>query len=113
MNVHTDLVLKARVRLMSHNDRILDGEEGLWVYRILFTVSPHAYAFKLAFVLRELSEAGPRVARLPEARRALLEEARAASTRIPADAPAYQRHMWDYTMADLRQIERRLGQVGQ
>ncbi|MFD8704813.1 hypothetical protein ACFV1W_19690 [Kitasatospora sp. NPDC059648] len=111
MNVHTDLVLKARVRLMSHNERILGGEEGLWVYRILFAVSPRAHAYKLAYVLRELSETSPRVARLPEARRALLEQARAASARIPADAPAYQRRMWEHSVAQLREIERRLGQA--
>ncbi|WBP90969.1 hypothetical protein [Kitasatospora cathayae] len=113
MNVHMDLLLAARVRLMSHNDRILTGEEGMRAYRILFTVSPRAYAYKLAYVLRELSESGARVARLPQARQALLEEAQAASTLIPADAPAYQRHMWDHTMAQLREIERRLGQAGQ
>ncbi|MFI9366306.1 hypothetical protein ACIG5E_35430 [Kitasatospora sp. NPDC053057] len=112
MNAHTDLVLKARVRLMSHNERILEGEEGLQVYRTLFTANPHTYAYKLAYVLRDLSETHPRVTRLPEARRALLEEAKAASTRIPADAPAYQRRMWDHTMAQLREIERRLGQAG-
>ncbi|MFE5587900.1 hypothetical protein [Kitasatospora sp. NPDC056531] len=113
MNVHADLVLKARVRLMSHNDRILDGEEGLWAYRTLFTVNPHIYAYKLAYVLRELSETSPRTAHLPDARHALLKEAQAAAAHIPAHAPAYQRHMWDHTMSDLRQIERRLGQAGQ
>lgn len=110
--MNADLVLRARVRLMSHNDRILEGEEGLQVYRILFTASPRVYAFKLAFVLREAAE-GPRVAHLPKARQVLLDEAKAACAHIPADAPAYQRHMWDYTMSNLRQIERRLGQAAQ
>ncbi|MFJ9776406.1 hypothetical protein ACIRVF_35095 [Kitasatospora sp. NPDC101157] len=113
MNVHTDLVLKAQVRLMSHNERILTGEEGLWVYRTLFAARPHTHAYKLAYVLRELSETSPRVARLPKARQALLEEARTVSARIPADAPAYQRRMWDHSIAQLREIERRLGQAVQ
>ncbi|MBD0690084.1 hypothetical protein [Streptomyces sp. CBMA123] len=111
MSVHTDLVLKARVRLMSHNERILDGEGGLTVYRILFTVSPHIHAYKLAYVLRSLSENSPQTTRTPGARQALLEEARAASTRIPADAPTHQRRIWDHTVAELREIERRLGQA--
>ncbi|MEV7601156.1 hypothetical protein AB0O91_27705 [Kitasatospora sp. NPDC089797] len=110
MSVHKDLVLKARMRLMGHNERILTGEEGLWVYRILYTVSPRVHAYRLAYVLRELSETDPRAARRPGARQALLDEARAVAARIPADAPAYQRHMWDHTMAELRHIERRLGQ---
>ncbi|MFJ8477369.1 hypothetical protein [Kitasatospora sp. NPDC094011] len=111
MSVHKDLVLKARMRLMGHNERILTGEEGLWVYRILFTVSPRVHAYKLAYVLRELSETDPRAARVPEVRRALLEEARAVAARIPADAPAHQRRMWDHTVAELRDIERRLGRA--
>ncbi|MFG3223871.1 hypothetical protein ACGF07_03670 [Kitasatospora sp. NPDC048194] len=110
MSVHADLVLKARVRLLSHNERILEGEEGLWVYRILFAVSPRSYAYRLAYVLRAAAES-PRVAHLPGARQALLDEARAASARIPADAPAYQRGMWDHTVPGLREIERRLGQA--
>ncbi|CAM5292934.1 hypothetical protein ACIG0C_05550 [Kitasatospora aureofaciens] len=113
MNAHTDLVLKARIRLLSHNERILNGEEGLWVYRTLFTVNPHAHAYKLAYVLRELSETSPRLAHLPEARQALLEEAGAAGCHIPADAPTYQHQMWNHTVAQLREIERRQGQAGQ
>ncbi|MFJ6621969.1 hypothetical protein ACIQOW_30870 [Kitasatospora sp. NPDC091335] len=108
MGVHEDLVLRARVRLLSHNERILHGEEGLWVYRALFTVSPDAYAYKLAFVLREAAE-GPRPARLPEAREALLAEARAVSARVPGHAPAHQRRMWDYPVAELRRFEQQLG----
>ncbi|MFE7530511.1 hypothetical protein ACFU7Y_33060 [Kitasatospora sp. NPDC057542] len=112
MRVHEDLVLRARVRLLSHNGRILHGEEGLWVYRALFTVSPAAYAYKLAFVLREAAE-GPRVAHLPEARRALLAQAQAACAHIPAHAPAHQVRMWEYPMTELRRIEQQLGSAGQ
>lgn len=104
MRVHEDTVLRARVRLLSHNERILHGEEGLWVYRTLFTVSPAAYAYKLAFVLREAAE-GPRVAHLPHARQALLDEARAACAHIPSHAPAHQAQMWEYPTADLRRFE--------
>ncbi|MFD5468788.1 hypothetical protein ACFWIQ_39215, partial [Kitasatospora sp. NPDC127059] len=84
---------------------------GLRVYRILFTATPHVYAYKLAYVLRDLSETSPRAARMPGARQALLAQARAASAHIPADAPAHQRRMWEYSVAELRDIERRLGQV--
>ncbi|MFF2080221.1 hypothetical protein ACFVXG_36360 [Kitasatospora sp. NPDC058162] len=112
MNVHADLVLKARITLMGHNDRILEGEEGMRVYRILFAVSPGIHAYRLAYVLRDLAEVSARAARRPGAREALLEEARAASAHIPADAPAYQRRMWEYPVAQLKEIERRLGQAG-
>ncbi|MEU9048083.1 MULTISPECIES: hypothetical protein [unclassified Kitasatospora] len=110
-NVHGDLVLKARVRLLSHNERVLHGEEGLWVYRTLFAVSPQVYAFKLALVLREAAE-GPRVAHLPEAREALLAQARAAAASIPAGAPAYQVRMWEHTVTDLRLTEQQAGRAG-
>ncbi|WP_157882209.1 hypothetical protein [Streptomyces rubellomurinus] len=100
MRVHEDLVLRARVRLLSHNDRILYGEEGLQVYRVLFAANPRVYAYKLAVVLRMASESH-RVAGLPEARQALVAEARAVSAHIPADAPAYQRRLWDSTVAEL------------
>ncbi|MFJ7249935.1 hypothetical protein ACIQWA_35605 [Kitasatospora sp. NPDC098652] len=111
MNVHADLVLKARITLLSHNDRILDGEEGMRVYRTLFAVSPQVYAYKLAYVLRALAETSPRAARRPGAREELLAEARAASAHIPADAPAHQRRMWEHTVPQLQEFERRLGQA--
>ncbi|MEU8925809.1 hypothetical protein AB0D10_33580 [Kitasatospora sp. NPDC048545] len=106
--VHGDLVLRARVRLLSHNERVLHGEEGLWVYRTLFAVSPQVYAFKLALVLREAAE-GPRVAHLPEAREALLAQARAVSARIPAHAPVRQVRMWEYSVTELRLAEQQVG----
>ncbi|MFJ8623367.1 hypothetical protein ACIRD3_11015 [Kitasatospora sp. NPDC093550] len=109
-NVHGDLVLKARVRLLSHNDRVLHGEEGLWVYRTLFAVTPHVYAYKLALVLREAAE-GPRAVQLPAVREALLAEARAAAAHIPAHAPAYQRQMWEYAVTDLRLTEQQVGRT--
>ncbi|MFE6055870.1 hypothetical protein ACFQ6N_34430 [Kitasatospora sp. NPDC056446] len=107
-SVHGDLVLRARVRLLSHNERVLHGEEGLWVYRTLFTVCPQVYAYRLALVLREAAE-GPRAAHLPEARRALLAEARQAAAHIPAGAPGYQVRMWEYAVADLRLTEQQAG----
>ncbi|MFD0399403.1 hypothetical protein ACFVHI_15170 [Kitasatospora sp. NPDC127121] len=101
---HRDLVLKARVRLLSHNEWILDAPEGLWVYRALFPVSPPVYAYKLAYVLWTAADS-PRVAHLPQARRALLEEARAACAHIPAGAPAYQMRMPEYIAAALAGLE--------
>ncbi|MEU3573317.1 hypothetical protein AB0E96_33560 [Kitasatospora sp. NPDC036755] len=112
MRVHKDLVLKARVRLLSHNERILHGEEGLWVYRTLFAVSPAVHAYKLALVLREAAQ-GPRVAVLPEerrerARQALLAEARAAAAHIPSHAPGHQLRMWEYPVSELRRVEQQI-----
>lgn len=59
--VHRDLVLKARVRLLSHNEWVLEAPEGLWVYRALFPASPRVYAYKLAYVLWTAA-GSPRVA---------------------------------------------------
>ncbi|MEU9074006.1 hypothetical protein [Kitasatospora sp. NPDC048538] len=63
---------------MSHDGRVLRGREGLWVYRVLFGVSPQVYGSKLAHVLVEAS-GWAQVAGRPAARRALLEEAVAAA----------------------------------
>ncbi|MFJ9606104.1 hypothetical protein ACIRS1_07060 [Kitasatospora sp. NPDC101176] len=63
---------------MSHDGRVLRGREGLWVYRVLFGVSPQVYGSKLAHVLVEAS-GWVQVAGRPAARRALLEEAVAAA----------------------------------
>ncbi|MER8105265.1 hypothetical protein [Kitasatospora sp. NPDC094016] len=108
---HRDLVLKARVRLLSHNEWVLDAPEGLWVYRALFPASPRVYAYKLAHVLWTAA-GSPRVAHLPEARRALLEEALAACAHIPAGAPAHQVRMREYVAAALAGLERQEGRAG-
>ncbi|MEU2158893.1 hypothetical protein ABZ532_28445 [Streptomyces sp. NPDC019396] len=69
-----DMVVLARVRLLSANRRVVRGAEGLWIYRLLTQVEPEAYGSKLAYVLVEAS-ASPLVRELPERRLALLDEA--------------------------------------
>ncbi|WP_327181466.1 hypothetical protein [Streptomyces sp. NBC_01334] len=69
-----DMVVLARVRLLSANRRVVRGAEGLWIYRVLTRVEPEAYGSKLAYVLVEAS-ASPLVRELPERRLALLDEA--------------------------------------
>jgi hypothetical protein len=69
-----DMVVLARVRLLSANRRVVRGTEGLWIYRLLAQVEPEAYGSKLAYVLVEES-ASPLVRELPERRLALLDEA--------------------------------------
>lgn len=69
-----DIVVLARVRLLSANRRVVRGAEGLWIYRVLTRVEPEAYGSKLAYVLVEAS-ASPLVRELPDRRLALLDEA--------------------------------------
>ncbi|MGQ4361655.1 hypothetical protein [Streptomyces sp. SAS_272] len=69
-----DMVVLARVRLLSANRRVVRGAEGLWIYRLLTQVEPEVYGSKLAYVLVEAS-ASPLVGESPERRSALLDEA--------------------------------------
>jgi hypothetical protein len=69
-----DMVMTARVRLLSANRRVVRGAEGLWIYRLLTQVEPEVYGSKLAYVLVEAS-ASPLVSESPEQRSALLDEA--------------------------------------
>jgi hypothetical protein len=69
-----DMVVLARVRLLSANRRVVRGAEGLWIYRLLTQVEPEVYGSKLVYVLVEAS-ASPLVRELPERRLALLDEA--------------------------------------
>ncbi|AYC36388.1 hypothetical protein [Streptomyces griseorubiginosus] len=69
-----DMVVLARVRLLSANRRVVRGVEGLWIYRLLTQVEPEVYGSKLAYVLVEES-GSPLVRGLPERRLALLDEA--------------------------------------
>lgn len=69
-----DMVVLARIRLLSANRRVVRGAEGLWIYRLLTQVEPETYGSKLAYVLVEAS-ASPLVRELPERRLALLDEA--------------------------------------
>ncbi len=69
-----DMVVLARVRLLSANRRVVRGVEGLWIYRLLTQVEPEVYGSKLAYVLVEES-GSPLVREMPERRLALLHEA--------------------------------------
>ena len=69
-----DMVVLARVRLLSANRRVVRGVEGLWIYRLLTQVEPEVYGSKLAYVLVEES-GSPLVRELPDRRLALLDEA--------------------------------------
>ncbi|MEH0449343.1 MULTISPECIES: hypothetical protein [unclassified Streptomyces] len=69
-----NMVVLARVRLLSANRRVVRGVEGLWIYRLLTQVEPEVYGSKLAYVLVEAS-ASPLVGEEPERRLALLDEA--------------------------------------
>ena len=81
-----DMVVLARVRLLSANRRVVRGVEGLWIYRLLTQVEPEVYGSKLAYVLVE--ESGSTLVReMPERRLAMLHEAvevaQALSSAIP------------------------------
>ncbi|MFJ7249936.1 hypothetical protein ACIQWA_35610 [Kitasatospora sp. NPDC098652] len=100
---HPDLVLRARIQLLI-GDRWLDGEKGMRVYRTLFAVNPRGYAYHLTRVLLDLSR-HPRLAHLPDARRALLHEAVDAAAHIPADAPWYQTGYQQYARSALTRLD--------
>lgn len=83
MDQHT--VLRAKVKLLSTNRRILRGPDALWVYRTLTEVNPAAYGSMLAHVLVEASRA-PQLDELPAHRRELVEEAVTVATALhPGD----------------------------
>ncbi|MFJ8041177.1 hypothetical protein ACIRBX_11795 [Kitasatospora sp. NPDC096147] len=104
--VHQERVLRARVRLMSLDRRLLRGAEGIAVYRTLAEVSPQVYASKLARVLVDESKAG-KLAGAPELRRALLLEAREWAGRIEVGHPFRAR-----VMELLAEAEQREGMTG-
>ncbi|MEV7026592.1 hypothetical protein [Kitasatospora sp. NPDC093558] len=90
MHMHTDvdrdLILRARMRLISHDTRILHAPAGLDVHRPLFTVNPHVYATRLANALEESSHS-PQLTHLPKQRQALLHEALTTLTTTPPHHP--------------------------
>ncbi|MFJ8668945.1 hypothetical protein [Streptomyces sp. NPDC093600] len=98
-----DMVVLARVRLLSANRRVVRGVEGLWIYRLLTQVEPEAYGSKLVYVLVEAS-ASPLVRELPERRLALLDEAVEVATALGTSNP-YRAKMLARALA-ARQRER-------
>ncbi|WP_089107861.1 hypothetical protein [Streptomyces hyaluromycini] len=81
-----DMVMRARVQLLSANRRVVRGAEGLRIYRLLTQVEPEVYGSKLAYVLVEAS-ASSLVRELPEQRLALLDEAVAVASALGAENP--------------------------
>ncbi|GAA3011609.1 hypothetical protein GCM10020229_23860 [Kitasatospora albolonga] len=100
--VDQERVLRARMRLLSLDRRLLRGTDGLWVYRTLVQVSPEAYGSRLARVLVEAS-GSERVAGLPGRRRALLAEAREWAERIEPGHPYREKVMARLVEAELRE----------
>jgi hypothetical protein len=84
--MNQDTVLRARIKLLSSNERVLRGPDALWVYRVLTQVSPAVYSSKLAHVLVEAVRS-PRLRDLPDTRRALLEEAVALAAALDPGHP--------------------------
>ncbi|GGS29413.1 hypothetical protein GCM10010269_80100 [Streptomyces humidus] len=98
-----DMMVSARVRLLSANRRVVRGAEGLWIYRLLTQVEPETYGSKLAYVLVEAS-ASPLLRELPERRSALLDEAVEVTKALGTSNP-YRAKMLRRAMA-ARQRER-------
>jgi hypothetical protein len=86
MTVDQDAILRAKVLLLGPNRRLLRGLQGLRAYQVLAEVNPEAYGSKLARVLVEASRSA-RLAELPKARIALLEEAVAVASRLSPANP--------------------------
>lgn len=96
------------MRLLSHDGRVLRGEEGLRVYRMLFPLAPRVYGSRLAYVLIEASRRAA-FAGLPERRRALLAEAVAAARALDEGQP-YRAKMLDRALRDLALLDAAEGQ---
>ncbi|WP_234482647.1 hypothetical protein [Streptomyces sp. MBT49] len=101
-----DMVVQARVRLLSANRRVVRGAEGLWIYRLLTQVEPEIYGSKLAYVLVEAS-ASPLVRELPERRLALLDEAVEVAQALGAANPFRAKMLARALAARQRELEGR------
>ncbi|MDR6974507.1 hypothetical protein J2X68_001185 [Streptomyces sp. 3330] len=104
-----DLVVLARVRLLSANRRVVRGAEGLWIYRVLARVEPEAYGSKLAYVLVEASTS-PLVRELPERRLALLDEAVEVAKALDTSNPHRAKMLARAVAARQRESEGRLAE---
>ncbi|MEU0783912.1 hypothetical protein ABZ341_20330 [Streptomyces sp. NPDC006173] len=101
-----DMVLLARVRLLSANRRVVRGTEGLWIYRLLTQVEPEVYGSKLAYVLVEAG-GSPLVSELPERRLALFDEAVAVATALDVANPYRAKVLERALVARQRELEGR------
>ncbi|GAA2272706.1 MULTISPECIES: hypothetical protein [Kitasatospora] len=84
--MNQDVVLRARMKLLSTDRRVLHGPDAIWVYRVLTEVNREAYGSKLAHVLMEASRSHL-VRELPERRLELLEEAVEVATSLDTANP--------------------------
>jgi hypothetical protein len=100
-----DMVLRARVKLLGANRRVVRGVEGLWIYRLLTQVEPEVYGSKLAYVLVEAS-ASSLVRELPGQRLALLTEAVEVATALSAANP-YRAKVLTRALAARRELDGR------
>ncbi|MGW5656905.1 hypothetical protein [Streptomyces humi] len=98
-----DIVMRARVQLLSANQRVVRGTEGLRIYRLLTRVEPEVYGSKLAYVLVEASFS-ELVRNLPEQRLALLEEAVTVASALDAGNP-YRARVLAKALAARRGLE--------
>ncbi|PYC88317.1 hypothetical protein C7C46_01100 [Streptomyces tateyamensis] len=94
-----DAVMRAKVLLLGANRRVVRGPRGLSAYRVLTGVNPEVYGSKLVKVLVEAGRS-PRVAELPQARVALLEEAVAVARGLSPANP-YRARMLALAVAAL------------
>jgi hypothetical protein len=101
-----DMVVLARVRLLSAIRRVVRGVEGLWIYRLLTQVEPEVYGSKLAYVLVE--ECGSQLLReLPERRLALLDEAVDVAKALGAANPYREKVLMRAMAVREREVEAR------
>ncbi|MEU8711911.1 hypothetical protein [Streptomyces sp. NPDC048663] len=103
-----EMVMRARVQLLSSNRLVVRGTEGLRIYRLLAQVEPEVYGSKLAYVLVEAS-ASAQVRDLPERRLALLEEAVAVASSLSSANP-FRAKMLSRALAAKRELEGRPAQ---
>ncbi|MEU2779813.1 hypothetical protein ABZ646_45115 [Streptomyces sp. NPDC007162] len=106
-----DMVVRARVQLLSANRRVVRGTEGLRIYRLLTQVEPEVYGSKLAYVLVEAGMS-PLVRELPERRLALLDEAVAVASALGAANP-YRDKVLARALAARRELEGQATAAGQ
>jgi hypothetical protein len=99
-----DMVMRARVMLLSANTRVVRGVAGLWIYRTLTPVEPEVYGSKLAYVLVEAC-ASPLVRDLPERRMALLDEAVEVATALSPANPFRDKVLAKALTARRREVE--------
>ncbi|MET8100837.1 hypothetical protein ABZV29_30980 [Streptomyces sp. NPDC005236] len=104
--MNQDMVMRARVMLLSTNMRVVRGVQGLWIYRTLTPVEPEVYGSKLAYVLVEAS-ASPLVRDLPERRTALLDEAVVVATALSPANPFRDKVLAKALAAKRREAEGR------